>query len=183
MLKKYIRQQMNILLRSIPDADLQRQGSSVAVKLRQHKWFQQSQRVAIYLSIPHEFPTVEILKVLLHPTSNKECFVPVITNDQMKMVLLKSWEDLRYNFKPNKWGILEPVDGRRPDSETDLDLIICPGLAFDCHNNRLGRGKGYYDRYLTDVSCKTVGICLKEQMIASVPVDSRDVKMDCVITG
>ena len=181
MSKKEIRQEMNSLLRSVSDIEFQKQGETVFNKLRHREWFQQSQRIAIYLNMPYELPTNEILKALLHPTSNKECFVPVISGDKMKMVRLKSWDDLYYNFKPNKWGISEPIDNRGP--ETDLDLIICPGLAFDRYGNRLGRGKGYYDLYLTDVSPKTIGICLKEQMITSVPVDSQDIKMNYVITG
>ena len=76
----------------------------------------------------YELPTSDILEILLDPSSNKKCFVPVITDhDEIKMVLLKNWEDLETNFKPNKWNILEPIDKR--EQEKDLYLIICPGRA------------------------------------------------------
>ena len=60
--------------------------------------------------------------------------------------------------------------------------MIIPGLAFDKDNNRLGYGMGYYDNYLKDKNVYKIGICYKEQIIDSIPVDNNDVKMDLVIS-
>ncbi len=184
--KEFMRQKMKTLLNSIPKSVFQERGKKIAELVQKEEWFQKSKCISIYLHMPHELPTSELLKLILDDDS-KECFVPMIDSPneyhscpkKMKMVRLKNWEDLQPNFRRNKWNILEPIDTRE-DCGNTLDLIICPGLAFDLNNNRLGRGKGYYDRYLQKMghSSKFIGICLKEQVVYDVPVDSYDVCMN-----
>lgn len=68
-----------------------------------------------------------------------------------------------------------------------LDLIFMPGLGFDKHGNRLGRGKGYYDTYLKrclqcqEVKPYTLALAFKEQICLQVPVDEHDMKVDEVL--
>lgn len=74
---------------------------------------------------------------------------------------------------------------KEPKSESkngEPDLILVPGLAFDRKGHRLGRGKGYYDKYLSRDAYITIGLCLNEQLLDEVPVDSFDVDMDYIIT-
>ncbi|RUS19096.1 hypothetical protein BC937DRAFT_87996 [Endogone sp. FLAS-F59071] len=83
--------------------------------------------------------------------SDKACYVPRWGKDEMEMVRLESWEDY-LSLPVNRWNIPEPSHDQVRDNALDnggLDLIIMPGLAFDITRNRLGHGKGYYDRYLT----------------------------------
>ncbi|XP_034523677.1 5-formyltetrahydrofolate cyclo-ligase [Ailuropoda melanoleuca] len=68
-----------------------------------------------------------------------------------------------------------------------LDLIFMPGLGFDRHGNRLGRGRGYYDAYLKrcleqqDVRPYTMALAFREQICLQVPVDENDMKVDEVL--
>ncbi len=60
--------------------------------------------------------------------------------------------------------------------------VLVPGLAFDRMGVRLGRGGGYFDRFLSDFAGLKVGVCFQEQLVDSLPRDSWDVQMDVVIT-
>lgn len=81
-------------------------------------------------------------------------------------------------------GLREPP----PDAPTlpvsDLDLILVPGLAFSLDLGRLGRGKGFYDRFLSSPDCRAlkVGITFEEQISPTLPMDMYDVRMDFVVT-
>ena len=62
------------------------------------------------------------------------------------------------------------------------DLILIPGLAFDKKLNRLGRGRGYYDRYLKNFTGIKVGVCFEVQLVDVVPADDHDIELDYLIT-
>ena len=66
--------------------------------------------------------------------------------------------------------------------KTKIDLCIVPGSAFDRRLNRMGYGKGYYDRFLCNTHIKKVALAFGCQIVDAVPVDEYDVKMDCIIT-
>ena len=84
---------------------------------------------------------------------------------------------------PDAMGVRTPSGGREvaPDS---LDLVVVPGVAFDRVGHRLGRGAGYYDRFLARLSPRTAtaGICFDEQLVDAVPHGDHDRTVDCVIT-
>lgn len=81
-----------------------------------------------------------------------------------------------------KFGVLEP----KPDSKVAdlkrLDLVLVPGLAFDRHGYRLGRGKGFYDRLLAAVSGWTCGVAFDAQLVSTLPVEPHDVPLNCILT-
>ena len=64
----------------------------------------------------------------------------------------------------------------------NIDLIIVPGVIFDREKNRLGYGKGYYDRYLSNKDIYKIGICFSDQVIDLLPSESHDIKMNIIIT-
>jgi len=91
-------------------------------------------------------------------------------------------------------GVPEPITGEPVDPAT-LDLIVVPGIAFDAMGGRLGRGGGFYDRFLAPIvrhADRSVGdstprplfcgICLEDQLVTRVPVFAQDVRMDAVAT-
>jgi len=83
-------------------------------------------------------------------------------------------------------GILQPEASY--GQELNLDevsgvAIVTPGLAFDRHGRRLGRGMGYYDRYLADPRMQgavRIGVCWSMQVLAEIPVDHHDVSVDWI---
>jgi 5-formyltetrahydrofolate cyclo-ligase len=64
----------------------------------------------------------------------------------------------------------------------EIDFAIIPGLAFDRHGNRLGRGAGYYDRYLRHCRAVRCGVCHDIMLLDSIPVGNDDVPMDIIVT-
>jgi len=99
------------------------------------------------------------------------------------------------DLEPHSYGMMEPPADAPMWSPAAADaagrrtVIICPGLAFDDHGRRLGRGKGFYDRFLSTVrgplgggNVAFVGICLDIQFVDRVPTGPDDQRMNAVIT-
>ena len=80
------------------------------------------------------------------------------------------------------YDIWEPsVDTSATDAPRP-DLIIVPGIAFDRQLNRLGRGRGYYDRLLSDLTLPCIGLAFAFQLFDHIPVDAHDRRMTAVVT-
>jgi 5-formyltetrahydrofolate cyclo-ligase len=77
-------------------------------------------------------------------------------------------------------GIWEPE--AQKEYLKQIDLVIAPGIAFDKNKNRLGRGKGYYDKYFNGKKITKIGVCYDFQLLENIPVEPFDVKMDKIIT-
>lgn len=137
--------------------------------------FRNASRVAIYHAIPGEVQTASFIEKWY---LTKKILLPVIEGDDLRMLPYTGRESL----KAGVFGILEPTLDSPVMSEKDIDLIVVPGVAFDRERNRMGRGKGYYDRLLSTLQAPKVGICFGFQLFPSIPVEPFDKKMDLVIT-
>ena len=83
-------------------------------------------------------------------------------------------------FKVGAFGVNEPVGGAPAPPP---DLVIVPGLAFDSTGARLGRGKGYYDRWLgANPAVKTLGVCFSCQILERLPAEPHDARVDAILT-
>lgn len=82
-------------------------------------------------------------------------------------------------WRVGEFGILEPVAERY---EGEVDVVVVPGMAFDAEGNRLGRGKGYYDRFLSrHPRAYRIGLCFDFQLIERVPTEPFDWRMNEVV--
>ena len=90
--------------------------------------------------------------------------------------------DMEKDFVEGKFGILEPGPACEVADLKRLDLILVPGVAFDWQGHRLGRGTGFYDRLLVEVSGKTCGVGFDQQIISAIPVEPHDVCLNCILT-
>lgn len=81
-----------------------------------------------------------------------------------------------------RFGIREPAPGSPEVSMNELDFILVPGLAFDEHGGRLGRGRGYYDRLLAGVRATKCGLGYDLQVHPQIPVEPHDILLDCMLT-
>lgn len=84
----------------------------------------------------------------------------------------------------NRWGIPEPLPGTNPIPTTDFDIVLVPLLAFDRQGHRVGYGKGYYDRFLTDCrpDCRKIGLSLFGPVNRILDVESTDIQLDACLT-
>jgi 5-formyltetrahydrofolate cyclo-ligase len=81
-----------------------------------------------------------------------------------------------------KYGIREPAIASPVAPLNRLDLILVPGIGFDLHGRRLGRGRGYYDRLLADVRGMRCGVAFDEQVVSDIPTEPHDAFVNCILT-
>jgi len=131
--------------------------------------------VALYYSLPDEVQTETFIRKWY---ATKKILLPVVEPDNnLKLVAYKGIDMLHVGA----FGISEPINNEG-DEDSKPDIIIVPGIAFDRNLNRMGRGKGFYDRLLVDMSVPKYGICYGFQLFDSVPAGETDVRMNHIIT-
>lgn len=132
--------------------------------------------IMLYSALPDEVPTQTLMAALV--AQGKTVLLPRVINE-------KDMELRRYtgpqDLKAGAYGIMEPTGERFTDHEA-IDVAIVPGMAFDTEGHRLGRGKGYYDRFLSHVPyLYKIGLCFSWQIVDCVPCDEHDIVMDEII--
>lgn len=132
-----------------------------------------AKNVFVYLSFNKEVGTEKVIGKLMQ--MGKNVYVPKIYNDVMKAVQFKS------PFIKNSFGIVEPENDIEGE---DIDLIITPLLGFDGSLNRIGYGKGYYDKYFSDKGKKAfkIGLAFDFQYVKNAYPNENDVPLDVIIT-
>lgn len=132
--------------------------------------------VLIYSHFANEVKTGGLAGWLLF--YGKQVFLPVVDGDRLLIANMKSAA-----FELNKYGIAQPKKRdaafAQPD---DMDVIICPGLAFDRNGSRVGFGKGYYDGLLAGVRGIKIGLAYDFQIVGKIDTEPHDVVMDMVVT-
>lgn len=176
MTKKELRQQIKQLKAITPLAMRTVEADMVFNTIKAMPVWQQSRSILCYWSLPDELPTHESVNAWL--ADGKDIYLPRVNGDDLEIVPYHGPQSLDDN---NKFHIGEPV-GDAVDPSC-LDLIIVPAVALDVKRNRLGRGKGYYDRLLSSTSCPTIGVACDFQLVDEVPVEPHDRPLDCVVTS
>jgi 5-formyltetrahydrofolate cyclo-ligase len=134
-------------------------------------------RIAVYAALPDEI-SLGSLCAWLAPQA--ELAFPRLCEARLVLHRVQSLADLR----TGAFGILEPSADAPVAEPTALELILVPGLLFDRSGGRLGRGRGLYDRLLAEVgpTCTKVGVSREERVVASLPLEPHDVRMDALVT-
>ena len=141
--------------------------------------FIKARTILFYVSFRSEVDTIELLQNSI--LNNKTVVLPRVDmqNSSLTLYEIRTMEDLA----PGCYGILEPpANEDNIVHDAGIDLMIIPGVAFDKHCNRLGYGKGYYDKLLSHKNAPAVGLAYEEQILAHIPADAHDIKMDKIIT-
>ena len=93
--------------------------------------------------------------------------------------------DLATDLVTGPWGLSEPAPHLAITPLEEIDVMLCPGMAFTANGKRLGKGKGFYDRYLGQNGTRRphlIGITFSEYLLDDIPCDEHDMRMDQVIT-
>ena len=171
--KKELRLYIKTLKKQHSKESLQEQSRLILNKLENNMSFIEAKTVMLYSSLPDEVQTHDFLKKW---RDEKKIILPTVVGDDIIPVELSKETD----FAIGDFNILEP---QNEPYNGDYDLIIVPGVAFDRNGNRIGRGKGYYDRFLSKhLDVKRIGICFDFQFIDEVPTEDNDIRMDEVIS-
>lgn len=174
MNKKELRQTIRERKRQFTQQQLDELSLSVISKLKEHPRLQGAQTILLYYSLPDEVCTHKLIDEL----KDKRIILPkVIDKENMILCEYNSPADLCMGA----FNIMEPA-GNVFDNYDSIDLAVIPGMAFDACGNRLGRGKGYYDRMLSRLAhIYKIGICFHFQLVDNVPTEATDIKMDEII--
>jgi len=159
-----------------------RKSSLIASQFWKLPAMQKARSILFYVSLPNEVDTSSLIEKAIF--SGKRVALPIIEKNQRTLIpaLISSMEDVH----KGAYGILEPHFS--PDKMIaleELDAVIVPGLAFDRRHNRLGRGAGYYDRFLSTLpkSVLTVGLAFDFQLTDSLPTEAHDMRLEEIIAG
>ena len=135
--------------------------------------FKEVQHILLYHSLPDELSTHSVIDRWVQ--LGKSVYLPVVIGDDL---VVRRYS--REAMQRGEFNIMEPTGD---DVDTDvLQLIVVPGVAFDKSGNRLGRGKGYYDRLLSRTAAVCVGVCYDCQLLPHIPAEPHDRAMYYIVT-
>ena len=183
MSKKQIRERIRTLLSSQTEDERLSKSLAIKNKLFNLAEFQNANVVLFYASCKGEVETFEMITQALQ--SKKIIGLPKV--NQAGRTIEPFIIDSLDNLETGAYNIKEPKadESKRLDVNA-IDCVVVPGVAFDQHNNRLGRGAGYYDRFLASLPEKvpTVGLGFDFQLFDSLPEQQEhDIPVTCVITN
>lgn len=175
--KVKIRKKILKLRKSFSEKERASKDMLIAKNLESLDIFKDAHHILFYYSVKGEAGTQDLIKN--HLTS-KQLYLPVVRGkSNFQAVPVNRPLDLKIGFE----GVPEPT-GHDPSSVYDnqLELIIAPGVAFDKKGNRIGMGKGYYDRYFAKNVAVKIALAYEEQVLDYVPKDKYDVSIDLIVT-
>jgi 5-formyltetrahydrofolate cyclo-ligase len=141
--------------------------------------WKKAQAILYFAPLPEELNVWPL--VLDSLSANKLVALPRFDSTTNRYVACQIKNPAR-DIRTGKFGIREPTGLCNIVPLNRLDFILVPGVAFDLHGRRLGRGKGFYDQLLADVRGVTCGVAFDEQIVAEIPVEPHDVRLHCILT-
>lgn len=142
-------------------------------RLEKSAAFLMADKILMYHSLPDELPTIEFLNKW---GSRKRFFLPRVNGVNLEIL---PYDQSRLEL--GSFQIEEPQGDELTDP-SELELVIVPAVAFDRRGNRLGRGKGFYDRFLQSTKATKIGVGYDFQLFEELPAEEHDVPMDIIIT-
>ena len=174
MEKKEIRRSIKSRTLALKPEQALRQSEAVVERLLQIIAQRKPQVVALFAPLRDEVQIGSLMQRI-------ECrvVVPRVEGDEMEFYDLAS-----DSLAEGSFGIMEPQSGE-PIEPRKIDVMVVPGVAFTPSGDRLGRGKGFYDRYLSREGFRAycVGVCYSHQVVDELPVEPHDRRMDEVVSG
>lgn len=174
VLKKQLRTQLKREKNLLSSAQKKREAKQVFETIEALPEFQEAQHVLCYWSLPDELETAGFIDKWY---KKKHIYLPRVSGDWVEVVRYEGLEMMQ----KGAFGIPEPRGSVITDPSL-IDLVIVPGMAFSVAGDRMGRGGGYYDRFLPELKkAYRIGVCYQCQIINELPVEMHDVSMDKVI--
>ena len=182
--KKQIRSSMKKLLLQLSEEKRSEMSLQVLKNLQKLDAWKNAGTVLAFLSMKDEIETAGIINAALN--EGKKCAVPRIDGEVMEFYYIDSLSDK--SLLMHSYGMYEPSPSSPKVTDDDFKsrmvLMLAPGLSFDSRCMRLGRGKSFYDRYLSKHKneCVKAGIAFQFQITDKVPAEAHDIRLDFVIT-
>jgi 5-formyltetrahydrofolate cyclo-ligase len=181
--KERVRLVVRRKLRGQPSEEGRQKSGNITQAVLDHPFFKGSRALMCYVATEHEVQTEAIIGKAIK--SRCTVTVPCI-NPETEVLDAVEIRDPSKDLVVGKHGILEPrIDIRKPFDVSRLDLILVPALAFDRKGHRLGRGGGYFDRFLKTLprEAKRVGLGFDFQLLDEIPTEDHDMVVNFVVTN
>ncbi len=173
--KKGIRSHVLKVRNQMTESEWDDKSHRIYEKVVNHPFFLAADTVYCYVDYRHEVGTKEIIAEAWN--QNKKVAVPKVEDDEMNFYYIRNHSDLKEGYR----GIWEPQECVKATDENPL--VILPGVAFDVQGNRIGYGKGFYDKFLMKhPNCRTIALGFKLQIVDKIPTDAYDIQPNILIT-
>lgn len=176
--KSSLRKQLIAMRKGLLEEQRLRETKDICESLKRIQAIREADVLLLYAA---KFPEVALDSIFAWALAQgkKVCF-PRVSGDEMDFYFVKDAAEL----VPGNFGVREPDDTCEP-AVFDKAVCLVPGVGFDKTGNRMGYGKGYYDRYLSQTTADIykIAICYDEQLLEEIPAGDHDVKMDCVVSA
>lgn len=172
--KDEIRKRIAEKKKEFSESELKALSSTIMEKLEDNVVLKCANTVLLYHSLPDEVFTHDFVEKW---SKEKTILLPVVKGDELEIRVYAGSEYMQ----KGSFNIDEP-QGEAYNDLTSIDAAVIPGVSFDSHGNRLGRGKGYYDRFLKKLNTFKIGVCFGFQLSEEIPHGEHDVEMDEVWT-
>ena len=182
-MKHKIRRDIKNIISSYSTLEKTRKSAIIKDRLFNEEEFKRARVVMFYVSLKDEVDTLTMIDEALK--MGKRVAVPVILKEEKRLIAGEIHNRLE-DLESQHFGIYQPRQDRVKEVPLDdIDLVVVPGVAFDRKNIRLGRGHGYYDRFLSGLPkrTKTIGLAFDFQILEDLPQDPHDVPVSTIITA
>lgn len=178
--KQALRRSLRDALAKMAESDVRTKSVAACAWLMGSPEFEAARTVMLYLSMPSEVDTAPL--ALRAWQMGKQVAVPKVSWDQRRM-LPTEITTLSGGLTTTGSGVREPVGGK-PIPLDLIDLVVVPGLGFSTNGHRIGRGMGFYDRFLAqaDFLGTSCGLAFEEQVVPELPVLDHDVPLGMLTT-
>jgi len=163
----------------MPSSARQEASSQALALLRQQKLWKCAQTILFYAPLEGELDVWPLVAETL--AAGNTVTLPRF-DPEKKLYAICPITDPRKDLELGHFGIREPAQHCLSMAISRLDFVLVPGVAFDLHGRRLGRGRGFYDQLLPFVLGKTCGVAFDEQIVEAIPVESHDVRVNSILT-
>ena len=177
--KAALREQIRARLKAISTAAREAASTKLCSHLQENEAWSKARSVLFFASMADEPDVWPLLAEALR--AGKLVALPRFDPEKKNYAACQI-RSLAEDVVSGQFGIREPQNSCPVLPLNRLDLILVPGVAFDLHGRRLGRGKGFYDQLLADVRGTTCGVAFDEQIVAAIPMEPHDIPLNCILT-
>lgn len=174
--KASLRKEIAMTMSSLDERFMEETSGKIMKTVLGLREIKEAETIALYMSDGNEVRTHELIKAII--ASGKNVCIPAMDGNDIGFRTIKSLNDT----EKGKFGIMEPYASCKNIRQEMIDIIIVPCVAFDSQGNRLGRGHGYYDRFLKEFRKSAICIAYACQHAERVPHNLEDQKVDIIVT-
>lgn len=172
--KNHLRNKYKNIRQKIDVKDKIKSNDIIFKKIINMQKYKNSNLILVYASKEDEVDTIRLINYSLK--NNKKVALPKCNENHMDFYYIDSINEL----KKGSFNILEPITKNMVD-DFNNSICVVPGVVFDKNKNRIGYGKGYYDRFLYKYKGMKIGLCYKSCICNNIQTSIYDIKMDKVI--